>query len=448
MASTRQTTLEERLMIVNLAAQGCTDPEIAARLGWAVRTVRKWRCRGALGREALVSRFGRPRTGACVAESPRERMVREQVLRWRQQHPGWGPKTLRAELERQPDWACGRLPSRATLARLLREHGLTRAYQRHSSLPVAPRATPTAAHEEWEMDARGHAPVPDLGVVTLVHVNDRCSHARLLSYPFCLGAQRAQRHLNTEDYQLALRLAFHQWGLPDRLAVDHDSVFADNDTPSPFPTRFHLWLLALGVELVFNRVRRPTDQGMTERSHQVWAAQVLEGQRFKRLEELVAALHARRSFLNEHLPCRSLREVPPLVAHPEARSPRRHYRPEIEFALLEVQRAWEYLGRCQWFRRVSQAHTFSLGGQVYYLGGAWSRGRQVEITADANERCLRVQSDDGTLRAALAVRGLTEQDLMGDLAQILTVPGYQPSLPLFEESERLARLCETLCVTT
>ena len=386
----RVTTFEERLLIVHLSEQGWTDPDIAARVGCRPATVRKWRTRGRQGREALVSHFGRPRTGAWQACSLRERTARAQVLRWREQHPGWGPKTLRAELARDPTWASGPLPSRATLGRLLHEQGLTRPYRRHSALPAAPRPTPAAPHEEWELDARGHAAVPDLGVVTLVDLNDRFSHTRLLSFPFVLGAQRAERHLQTEDYQLTLRLAFAEWGLPDRLAVDHDSVFADNDTASPFPTRFHLWLLSLGVDLVFNRVRRPTDQAMTERSHQVWAAQALQGQRFTRVEALVAALRERRCFLNEHLPCRTLGEVPPLVAHPAARRPRRRYSPESERALLEVQHAWDYLGQGRWFRRVSQGHTVSLGGQVYYLGRGWSPGRQVELTAEPASRCLRV----------------------------------------------------------
>lgn len=78
-----------------------------------------------------------------------------------------------------------------------------------------------------------------------------------------------------------MRLAFTEWGLPDRLATDHDRIFYDETTKSSFPARFHLWLLALGVTLQFGRMGRPTDQGMTERSRQTWANQVLEGTVFE-----------------------------------------------------------------------------------------------------------------------------------------------------------------------
>ena len=33
-------------------------------------------------------------------------------------------------------------------------------------------------------------------------------------------------------------------GLPRRISLDHGMVFYDNTSPSPFPTRLHLWLLA------------------------------------------------------------------------------------------------------------------------------------------------------------------------------------------------------------
>lgn len=364
----RMTTLEERITIVQLAQQGWSDAQIAAQLGWQRATVRKWRLRGQAGREALTSPLGRPARGAWVPHTLRERTLQAALRQLRQEHPGWGPKTLLAELAREPLLAGGGLPSRATVARYLAQEGLTRSYARHTALPATPRPLPQAPHEEWEMDARGHAPVPELGIVSLVHLNDRYSHVRLLSYPFVLGARRATRHLRTEDYQLVLRLAFRDWGLPDRLAVDHESVFYDNDSPSPFPSRLQLWLQALGVALVFNRVGRPTDQGLTERSHQVWAAQVLQGQQFPRLEALIGALQERRTFLNEHLPCRTLGEVPPLVAYPQARHPRRPYAPEAERSLVDPERVWAYLGQCRWFRRVSSAHTVSLGGQVYLWG--------------------------------------------------------------------------------
>lgn len=214
------------------------------------------------------------------------------------------------------------------------------------------------------MDARGREYVPCVGVVTLINLNDRCSRTRLLSYPCWLGSQRVERLPATDDYRLVLRLAFAEWGLPDRIAMDRDSVFYDDATKSPFPTRMHRWLLALGISVIFGRPGRATDRGTTERSHQLWAQQVLTGRSFVDWEASYQSLCQRRDFSNTRLPCATLGEVPPLIAHPEAKTPRRSYRPEWEAELLDLSRVYAYLARARWFRQVSAVGTVSLGGQV------------------------------------------------------------------------------------
>ncbi len=61
----RTTSLQDRVMIMDLAASGLSDGVIAERLGWSLATVRKWRRRGQRqGRSGLVSGMGRPTHGA------------------------------------------------------------------------------------------------------------------------------------------------------------------------------------------------------------------------------------------------------------------------------------------------------------------------------------------------------------------------------------------------
>lgn len=268
MAMGRTTTIEERVLICELAKARHTDRAIAEQTGWSRWTTRKWRRRGRKGRKSLASAMGRPATGVLSTFSV---SIREALKPWREAHPGWGPKTLRAELEADERFKGQKLPSIRSIAAFLKQEELTRPYERHSDLPQTTRvATAETPHEVWEMDARGHEQTPDIGVVTLINLNDRFSRLRLLSYPCLLGKKRWTRSPATADYQLALRLAFTDWGLPEAIQVDHEGVFYDNGTKSPFPTRIHLWLMALGVSLTFGRKGRPTDQGLTENSHQLW----------------------------------------------------------------------------------------------------------------------------------------------------------------------------------
>lgn len=436
----RTTTLEDRMAILTLARAGHSDADIAERIGWSARTVRKWRRRGERqGHPGLASRMGRPATGALGTFPP---VVMETVRSWRKAHPGWGPLTLRTELEgaaslRQP-W-----PSRASLARWLKQEGLTRPYERHQDLPPPSQTSAQAPHEEWEMDARGCEMVPGVGMVSLINLNDRFSKVKLLSYPCWLGAQRASRHPTTEDYQLAFRLTATEWGLPDRVYVDRDSVFYDNGCKSPFPTRFHLWLRAVGVELVIGPPDRPTERGLTERSHQTWNQQVLQGQTSVTLEGLELALQHRRDFMNECLPCSSLGNRPPLVAHPDARTPRRLYRPEWEAELMDLSRIYAYLAQGRWFRKASNVGAVCLGDQRYGLGKDWT-GKDVESTFDPNDHHLVFYTPDGNLTQRLPIKGLSKTELMGELGPLVNLDRFQLALPFTWDEWRVTRLSETL----
>ena len=85
-----------------------------------------------------------------------------------------------------------------------------------------------------------------LGLVSLINIGDVYSRMKIESLP-CVGTS----HPGGQDYQLILRRAFVKVGIPERISLDHDSVFYDNTCRSPFPTRLHLWLVALGVTVYF-----------------------------------------------------------------------------------------------------------------------------------------------------------------------------------------------------
>jgi transposase len=435
------TTLEERMTIVALSKAGHSDTDIAERIGWSVSTVRKWRRREAReGRAGLATKMGRPASGAMSTFTSK---VEETLRGWRKAHPGWGPVTLRTELEKDKYWREKSLPSRPTIARWLHQKELTRPYERHQDLPQPTTTTAKAPHEEWELDARGHGKVPEVGVVALLNMNDRFSRTKLLSYPCLLGKQRASRHATTEDYQVAFRLAASEWGLPDRLFVDRDSVFYDNSTKSPFPTRLHLWFLALGIELVIGPPRLPQKRAITERSHQIWYGQVLKGPTFATWEELRLALERRRDFMNESLPCASLEGKPPLVAYPQACIPRREYRPEWETDLMDLERIYVYLAQGKWFRKGSNVGAFSLGDLRYSLGKDWI-GKDAEITFDLNDQHLVFRSPEIEDERRVPIKGISKTELIGELGPLVGLDHFQLALPFTWHDWRVLRLYETI----
>lgn len=433
-----RTTYEERCAIVTGAGAGETAQESANRFHVQRATVHKWRQAEAHGGDrALRPKMGRPATGAM---STLGTAMQERIRQMRNAHPGWGAVTLRVEPERERV-AAERLPSVATINRFLKQEQRTQRPEPHRLLSSTTRQQAEAPHELWQMDARGFGAIPNVGMVTLINLNDCYSHLRLLSYPCRLGAEHVSRHATTEDYQWALRLAFERWGMPRTLQVDHESVFFDNRTHSPFPTRIHLWLIALGINLTFSRVHQPKDQGMTERSHQIWERQVLSGQTFPDWLALYHALNERRDVLNNDLPCRPLANQPPLVAFPEADHSGRFYSPEMEPHLLRLQRIHDYLAHKEWFRRIASNGTISFGGYVYYLGANLPRDF-AKVTYSSTARQLHIATPDGQPLATLDIRGLTEETLMGDMATFTGLPARQPALPFDCHEQQLLRLYE------
>src|SRR5215469_990766 len=85
-------------------------------------------------------------------------------------------------------------------------------------------------------------------------------------------------------------------GLPRRIILDHGTVFYDNTSPSPFPTRLHLWLLADGASTSASRANAvPPTMPRPGRTHQTMTLQALLGQRWPHQPTLWTGLDARRA---------------------------------------------------------------------------------------------------------------------------------------------------------
>ena len=133
--------------------------------------------------------------------------------------------------------------------------------------------------------------VAGVGKVSLISILDVVSRLKVESYP-CLDTTNPP----LEAYHLKLRRAFLASGLPRRISLDHGTVFYDNTSPSPFPTRLHLWLLADGASTSASRgIRCPTDHAKIERTHQTMTLQALLGQHWPDQAALWAGLDARRA---------------------------------------------------------------------------------------------------------------------------------------------------------
>ncbi len=431
---------EERLACVKQIAEGKTFQQIAQETGWSRWTIRKMhRAHQKDGEAGLAVKMGRPARGA-LSSYPMQVCV--EIKQMRDDHPGWGPLTLLAELRRHPAYIATSLPSRARVAAFLKAKKLTRRYERHVALPQPPAEPALQPHDLWEMDAQGAQIVDGLGPVSILNILDVVSRMKAESYPHV-----ASTKLAGPTYQLILRCAFVRFGLPKAISLDHDSAFFDNTSGSPYPTRLHLWLLAMGVLVIFITQPPPKEHAKIERGHQTMTAQTIEGQSWHSQGALWRGLSQRREFLNCFYPSQALHGQAPIDAFPQAIHSGRDYRPEWEKELLDLQPVYAFLSQGHWFRETNLHGEFWLGMQRYNAGRTSAHTTQ-EITFDPSSvEFVAKTIATGQIRRFPA-KGLTKIDLMGELAPVAQMPNYQFVLPFSLDAWRQNELARLLRGTT
>lgn len=376
--------------------------------------------------------MGRPQKGCLSSFSP---FVSERIISIRKAHPGWGANTIWSELQVDTTLKGIILPRPNTIALYLKRKGLVKKYEKNIPLPESKLHPATYAHHIWQIDGQGATTVQSIGKVHLINIKDVFSKTYCGSVPYYAGL-----HSGTPSgimYQHALRLAFCEFGMPTCIQTDHASVFYENKGKSPFPTRFHLWLISLGIPMIFSRKHTPTDQAIVERSHQTMTNQVIKGSAF----ESVLALHSycdkRRKLLNEVLPCSTIGALAPLLAFPKARFSGKSYHPHLEKQIIDLERVYQYLNKGKWLRKAGKNRALHLGGQHYYVKAAKKKSL-VQIQFDLEEKLLVFRDVNEHFLDKQPIKGLSIEILMGTSFFDATLPDFQLKLPLVWEDHLIS----------
>jgi transposase InsO family protein len=310
--------MDQRREFVGLAmVEGVNRRELCRRFEIHPDTGYKW-----LGRfvadEELADRSRRPHS------SPRRTAaaIEDRILSVRDAHPAWGARKIVRCLERE-GIAC---PAYSTVHEILRRHDRI----------VAPPGGP-AAHQRfekpapnllWQMDFKGWMPLANGSRCHPLTVLD--DHSR---YSLCLEAC-ANEQANT--VQSRLELTFRRYGLPDAVFVDNGTPWGDSSGHRW--TRFAVWLLKLGINVLHSRPYHPQSRGKNERFHRTLKAEVFAFKRFRDLDEVQQAFDHWRTIYNLDRPHQALdQDVPASRYRPSARAmPDRP--PKVEYDSHEVVR--------------------------------------------------------------------------------------------------------------
>jgi hypothetical protein len=374
-------------------------------MGWSCVTVRRW-CRAAAAGRPAAAGLGRP-SGLLGSFDP---LVRFAALRLKRRRPDWGPIVILDELAQQPHLRDRRLPHPAQLAAYYRQFG-ARLVRRQYHRRLPPPAAPLPAYPErivFQLDSQERLSLPGLGRFNLVDVRAPGWGVLVGCYPHPAPSNQRVSLAQTRD---DCRLTFESWGLPDVLQTDHDKLLV-NTGDYPFPSWFTLWLVGLGIH--HQLIERVTQNGSVERSHRTSDKQMLSGMQRADWPTFRAHVAHEQARLNERIPsrARACHGQPPLVAHPEARQPRRTYTPASEAALFEMSRVHTYLAAGRWVRLGSDRGQFTLADRVWTVGSAYAH-QPLLIQFDAVQHLFNVSTTSGTFLKTLPSDWLTPELLRG-----------------------------------
>jgi transposase InsO family protein len=212
------------------------------------------------GYEGLRERSHAPRTKPHAMSEA----VKEMVLKLRRERPSWGPKKLKAYLERlegaKAEAERLRMPAASSMGDLLKQEGLIVKRRKRPGGQV-PSSEPLGHADEpnrvWSIDYKGHFKTGDGRRCEPLTVTDNESRY-LLKLVAMSGIQ-------SERVRAVMEAAFRENGLPEAIRSDNGAPFASN-APGGV-TQLSLWWERLGIRHERIEPGKPQQNGRHERFH-------------------------------------------------------------------------------------------------------------------------------------------------------------------------------------
>lgn len=192
------------------------------------------------------------------------RETKEAILALRKRYPTWGPKKLRAWLEQRDPTQLWPAPS--TIGDLLKRHGMIpkrRRRARSAEEVSQPFADCDAPNVTWCADFKGDFELGDGSRCYPLTVTDAYSRRILVC-----SALQGVHHRTAKK---AFRLAFEEYGLPDRIRTDNGVPFSS--TAPGGLSDLAVWWIRLGITPERIEPGRPQQNGSHERMHRTLKAE-------------------------------------------------------------------------------------------------------------------------------------------------------------------------------
>jgi len=306
----------------------CRDYGISRKTGY--KYIRRY-CENGLDGLKDYSRAPRHHPHAVSVE------IEAHILKSRSQHPRWGPRKLKAYLERY--YPAVIWPAASTIGEILKRHGLVFPRRRSRKSPPynQPFVDCNAANQIWCADFKGWFRTLD---------GQRCD-------PFTLSDAYSRYLLRCQvvlrpDHQFVKPLfeaAFREYGLPVAIRTDNGAPFAT--TTLAGLSRLSIEWIKLGIRPERIRPGKPAENGRHERMHRTLKDETANPPR-STLRIQQKAFDAFRQEYNHERPHESIDQQTPADLYRPSPRPYPARIPEIEYPEEYIIRRVHPQGDIRW----------------------------------------------------------------------------------------------------
>lgn len=208
----------ERMDFVSRLSRGERMTDLCREFDTSRKTGHKiWNRFRSEGAEGLFDQSRRP------ARFPQQtpKAVQELVLGLKKEHPTWGPKKLKAELERREKGI--RIPACSTIGELLSRHGLVKRRRqrgRRGAKPSTRLRSSTCANELWCADFKGEFRLGNRKYRYPLTISDNSSRYLIA----CEGLESTK----DAEARAVFEEAFREFGPPRAIRTDNGAPFASS----------------------------------------------------------------------------------------------------------------------------------------------------------------------------------------------------------------------------
>lgn len=287
--------------------------------------------------------------------------IEQKIVKLRKKKPSWGGRKIKAYLFAQGE---KNIPATSTITDILHRNSLI--IKKDIPEKLCERFEHAQPNDLWQVDFKGHFAMHRSRCYPLTVLDD---HSR-----YCIGIKACLGE-NSKIVTKHFEGIFEEHGLPYRMNFDNGSPWANVTTKYYRFTEFTLWLIRLGIEVSFSRIRRPQTNGKLERFHRTLKSELLQYKYFRDIKDAQKHFDSWRTEYNFDRPHEGINLNVPFSRYKFSERKYEMKLPEIEYRDGDIIRNVDEGGRISYMNK-----KIMIGRAFRYLPVALRTNNEVEYS--------------------------------------------------------------------